>query len=65
VLCYLFWNQGVAALGPNRTGMFLYLIPVFGSVLSALILRERPEAYHAVGFALVLAGLALGNWQRK
>lgn len=65
VLCYLFWNQGVAALGPNRTGMFLYLIPVFGSVLSALILRERPEAYHAVGFALVLAGLALSNWRRK
>jgi len=64
VLCYLLWNHGVAALGPNRTGMFLYLIPVFGSVVSAVTLGERPEAYHAVGFALVLTGLALGNWRR-
>jgi drug/metabolite transporter (DMT)-like permease len=64
VLCYLFWNRGVAALGPNRTGMFLYLVPVFGSVLSALTLGEAPEPYHAVGFLLVLAGLGLSNWRR-
>lgn len=61
VLCYLFWSAGVAALGPNRTGLFLYLVPVFGSVISTLFLGERPELYHAVGFALVLAGLALSN----
>jgi len=65
VLCYLLWSRGVAALGPQRTGVFLYLIPVFGSVLSALILGERPEAYHAVGFALVLAGLGLANRPRR
>lgn len=64
VLCYVFWNHGVAALGPGRTGMFLYLVPVFGAVLSALALGERPETYHAVGFALVLAGLALSNLRR-
>jgi drug/metabolite transporter (DMT)-like permease len=41
--------------------MFLYLVPVFGSVISALALGEWPQAHHGVGFALVLAGLALGN----
>lgn len=64
VLCYLFWNHGVATLGANRTGMFLYLVPVFGSVVSALALGERPELFHAVGFAMVLAGLGLSNWRR-
>jgi drug/metabolite transporter (DMT)-like permease len=61
VLCYLFWSRGVALLGPGRTGMFLYLVPVFGSVISALALGEWPQAHHGVGFGLVLAGLALGN----
>ncbi len=61
VLCFLFWNRGVAAIGPNRSGMFLNLVPVLGSALSAIVLGERPEIHHAVGFALVLAGLAVGN----
>ena len=64
VLCFLFWNRGVAAIGPNRSGMFLNLVPVFGSVLSVIVLGERPQVYHAVGFALVLGGLALGNRRR-
>jgi drug/metabolite transporter (DMT)-like permease len=65
VLCYLFWNRGVAALGPGRTGMFLYLVPVFGSVVSAWALGERPELHHVVGFVLVLAGLGLTNVRRQ
>ena len=61
VLCYLLWSRGVAALGANRAGLFLYLIPVFGSLVSVLVLGEHPEPYHAVGFGMVLAGLGLAN----
>ncbi len=64
VLCFLFWNRGVAAIGPNRSGMFLNLVPVLGSVLSVIVLGERPQVYHALGFALVLGGLAVGNRRR-
>ena len=64
VLCFLFWNRGVAAVGPNRSGMFLNLVPVLGSVLSAIVLGERPQAYHAVGFGLVLGGLLVANLRR-
>jgi len=64
VLCFLFWNRGVAAIGPNRSGMFLNLVPVLGSVLSVIVLGERPQIYHAVGFALVLGGLAVGSRRR-
>lgn len=61
ILCYLFWSKGIAAIGPSRTGLFLYLVPVFGSLLSSLILDEHLAVFHVVGFALVLAGLALSN----
>lgn len=56
-LGYLFYNRGVELIGANRAGPFFHLIPLFGAALAILLLGERPQAYHAVGFALVLAGV--------
>ena len=61
ILCYVFWNKGIVAIGPARTGLFLYLVPVFGSVLSGVVLGEHLALFHVTGFALVLIGLALSN----
>jgi drug/metabolite transporter (DMT)-like permease len=62
ILCYVFWSKGIAAIGPSRTGLFLYLVPVFGAVLSSVILGEHLALFHVVGFALVLLGLAVSNY---
>jgi drug/metabolite transporter (DMT)-like permease len=59
VLAYIFWNRTVAALGPGRTGMFMYLMPVFSSVLGVGLLGEAFHLYHGVGIALIFAGIAL------
>jgi drug/metabolite transporter (DMT)-like permease len=61
VLGYLFFNRGVELIGPNRTAPFLHLTPVFGSVLAILFLGERPQLFHAVGYALVLAGITIAT----
>lgn len=61
ILCYLFWSRGVAAIGPVRAGPFLYLLPVFGAVVSSLALDEHLEMYHVTGFLLILAGLLISN----
>lgn len=58
---YLFWNAGVALIGPAAAGPFLHLQPVFGTVLAMLLLGEVPEAFHGAGFALVLAGVLLAG----
>lgn len=59
VLAYICWNRTVAALGPGRTGMFMYLMPVFSSVLGVAVLGEAFRTYHAIGIALIFAGVAL------
>lgn len=59
VLAYICWNRTVAALGPGRTGMFMYLMPVFSSILGVAILDEAFRLYHAAGIALIFAGVAL------
>lgn len=58
-LGYVFYNAGIAAVGPSRGSLFIHLMPVFGTVLAAIFLGERPYWYHFVGIALVFAGIML------
>lgn len=65
VLAYLFWNRAVAEVGGNRAGIFIHLMPVFGTLLSIAFLGERFHAYHAVGFALILLGITVTTRRTK
>jgi drug/metabolite transporter (DMT)-like permease len=59
VLSYFFLNRGIELIGANRAAPFIHLMPVFGSILAILFLGERPQLFHAAGYALVLTGVAL------
>lgn len=59
ILAYAFWNHGVWAVGPAKAAIFMYLVPVFASVLAWLFLDERLGWYHLTGGALILVGLFL------
>lgn len=58
-LGYIFYNAGIAAVGPSRGALFIHLMPVFGTLLAAIFLGERPYWYHFVGIALVFTGIFL------
>jgi drug/metabolite transporter (DMT)-like permease len=60
-LAYLFFNRGIALIGPNRAAPFLYLVPVFGSAMAILLLGEQPRLFHLVGYVLVLAGVVIAS----
>ena len=55
LLGYLFLNRGIELIGANRAAPFIHLVPVFGSVLAIVLLGERFELYHAVGYGLVFS----------
>jgi len=56
-LAYIVWNRGVAEVGANVAGLFVHLMPVFGTVLAWLFLDERLRLYHVAGIALILTGI--------
>ncbi|MGZ5037115.1 MAG: DMT family transporter [Usitatibacter sp.] len=56
---YVFWNRGVHEVGSNVAGIFMHLMPVFGSLLAWIFLGERIQAYHVAGIALILGGITL------
>lgn len=62
-LAYLFFNRGIALIGPNRAAPFLHLVPVFGSAMAILLLGEQLRLFHLVGYALVLAGVVTASRQ--
>jgi drug/metabolite transporter (DMT)-like permease len=64
LLGYLFLNRGIELIGANRAAPFIHLVPVFGSALAILLLGERFELFHAVGYGLVFAGITVATNSR-
>jgi drug/metabolite transporter (DMT)-like permease len=60
-LAYLCFNRGVHLIGANRAAPFFHVVPVFGSAMAIVFLGERPQAFHIIGFALVLAGVFVAS----
>ena len=60
-LAYLFFNRGIAMIGPNRAAPFFHLVPVFGSAMAIVLLGEQPRLFHLVGYVLVLAGVVIAS----
>lgn len=63
ILSYVCWNHGVKIVGPGTASIFMYLIPVFTSVIAYFFLGERLFAYHLAGGLLVFCGLILSSRQ--
>jgi drug/metabolite transporter (DMT)-like permease len=61
VVAYRCWGLGVATVGPTLAGFFGNLTPVFAALLSALWLGQPPQAYHALAFGLIVAGIVVSN----
>lgn len=60
-VAYLFFNRGVELIGANRAAPFTHLMPVFGSVLAIAFLGESFRLFHAIGYALVIAGIVIAT----
>lgn len=53
--------KGVEEIGPNRAGLFINLIPVFGTFLSVMIIGETLHLYQIIALLLALGGIAVAE----
>jgi drug/metabolite transporter (DMT)-like permease len=56
IIAYICYNRALELIGANRVATLYPLIVAFGAVFAIVLLGERPQLYHVVGCALVLAG---------
>lgn len=61
LIAQIFYIRGVELIGANRAGLFINMVPIFGTILSVLIIGEDFQLYHAIAFALVLGGIWLAE----
>ncbi|MBC3882347.1 DMT family transporter [Undibacterium sp. LX40W] len=65
VIGFVWYYEGVKAIGPARTAVFNNLVPVFGVGLSALMLGEPILISMVVGGLLVITGVMITNRPRQ
>lgn len=65
LVAQVFYIFGVEGIGPNRAGLFINLVPVFGTLLSIAILGESLHAYHIAALTLALSGIAVAEWGKR
>ena len=61
IISQLAFARGVEMIGGNRAGLFVNLVPIFGSLLAVLILNEQFRWFHLAGLVFVLAGITLAE----
>jgi drug/metabolite transporter (DMT)-like permease len=56
---YFCFNRGIEIVGPNKGGLAMHLVPLFGAVLAVLFLGEAFQIYHGVGILAIFLGIGL------
>ncbi|AWL30298.1 DMT family transporter [Acinetobacter defluvii] len=55
------WMLAVQYLGPNRTSIFMNLMPVFTAIIAFFWLKEAWTIYHSIGGVIILLGIVLAQ----
>lgn len=63
-VAYYCYEKGVAKIGVQVAGQFVNLTPIFAAMLAVALLGESFHGYHALGLALLIAGVWLSNRYR-
>ncbi|MFQ2092041.1 DMT family transporter [Aeromonas taiwanensis] len=55
------WMRGLASLGPERTSVFMNLMPLCTALIAVITLGEPIHGYHLLGGGLILGGVMLAQ----
>ena len=61
LMSQILYVRGVELIGSNRAGLFINTIPVFGTLLAVIFLREPLLGFHIVALVLVISGIAIAE----
>jgi len=61
VVAIMIWNSAIVRIGPSRSTLYMYLIPVFTAILAIPLLGESIGVYHIVGANLIVIGVTLAS----
>ena len=60
-IAYACWSRAIEQIGAARAGVFLHLVPLYGALLSTMLLGETIGVFHIIGLGLILTGVTLAS----
>lgn len=55
--CYVLWSAAIRRIGAVKTSNYIYLMPLFTMIASAIVLKERITGLMVVGALFILLGV--------
>lgn len=65
VIALLAYSKAVTLVGSVRASVFIHAMPIFGSILSTLLLHETFHLYQLLGMLTIFTGIWLANRTNK
>ncbi len=65
LLAFIFWNKSIALIGPSKSGMIYYTLPLFSGLLAYIILKESLGIIHILSAILIISGILISNSKHK
>ena len=61
IAAYYCWQKAIELIGPNRSAIFVQLMPLFSALMAILIFKEKFQLYHLIGGTFIVSGIYLSN----
>ncbi len=61
IAAYYCWQKAIELIGPNRSAMFIQLMPLFSAIMAILIFKEKFQLFHFIGASFIISGIYLSN----
>lgn len=62
---YVLWGKAVATIGPTKSSIIYYTLPIFSGLLAYIMLGEKIEVIHIISMSLIIAGVLTAMSERK
>lgn len=62
---FLLWNKAITLVGPVKTAMIYYSLPLFSSLLATLFLAEEIHLYHIFCLVLIVSGILITTLKKS
>ena len=62
---YILWGKAVELIGPTRSSMIYYTLPIFSGISAYAFLGEKIESIHIVSMLLILFGVLTALYDKK
>ena len=58
---FILWNKAIVTIGPSKSGLIYYTLPLFSGLLAYVFLNETIGIVHLISALLIVAGILITN----